>query len=182
MNKEKMKVSQDTLYKFILENGIKMSRIAEFMGSTPSTVLSDFCHRLNRHGNPRYFTVENIQKLNDALHVFANELRGCLLHFGTDKMYTNKHGRTYDPGMIEPINQLGKYLNATALMERMLGWSKTKKRMIFGAPSSNNYGNISEDDVDIINVEIMSIVGFLENVEVVPDENAFDGNSTSSKE
>ena len=175
-----MKMSQDTLYKFILEHDIKMSRIAELMGSTPSSVLSDFCHRPNRHGNPRYFTIENIKKLTDAIHAFAQELRGCLLQFGTDKMYTNKHGRTYDPGMIEPINHLGKYINSTALMERMLGWSKTKKRMVFGGPSCNNYGNISEDDVNIINVEIISIVGFLENVEVVPDENAHDSSSSNS--
>ena len=180
MDKEKMKMSQDTLYKFILEHGIKISRIAELMGATPSSVLSDFRHRKNRHGNPRYFTVENIHKLNDALHAFARELRTCLLRFGTDKMYTNKHGRTYDPGMIEPINNLGKYLNATYLMERMLGWSKNKKLMVFSGPSSKNYGNISEDDVDIINVEIMSIVGFLENVEVVPDENAHSSSSSSS--
>lgn len=35
------------------------------------------------------------------------------------------------PGMIKPINNLGKYLNATEQMERMLGWSNTKKWMFF---------------------------------------------------
>ena len=34
-------------------------------------------------------------------------------------------------GMIESINNLGKYLNATEQMELMLGWSKTKKWMFF---------------------------------------------------
>ena len=72
--------------------------------------------------------------------------------------------------MIEPINNLGKYLNITSLICRMLGWSKSKKKNVFGAPTVKNYGNISEDDVNAINVEIMSVAGFLENVEVVPDD------------
>lgn len=179
---EKMKVSQDTLYKYLTEHDVIFSRLAEMMDMSPDTVSACFIHSANRHGTPRCFTVENIQKLNNALLMFAHKLRSCLLRFGTEQVYTNKHGRTYDPGMIEPINRLGDYLNTTALFGRMLGWSKGKKRNVFSAPTSKNYGNISQDDVDVLNVEIMSVAGFLENVEVVPDENAFDGNSNSSKE
>lgn len=178
MNNEKIKMTQDALYKYLTDHGVIISRLAELMDMSPDVVSSCFIHRKNRHGNPRYFTVENIQKLNAALPVFARELHSCLLHFGTDKMYTNKHGRTYDPGMIEPINNLGKYLNATGLFSRLLGWSKSKKLNVFSAPTMKNYGNISEDDVDLLNVEIMSVVGVLRNVEVVPDENAYDGSSS----
>lgn len=180
MDKEKMKMSQDQLYKYLTDHDVKMSRIADLMGKSYSVVVSNFRHHLNDQGNPRRFSVENVRLLNDAIHAFARELRACLLHFGTDKMYTNKHGRTYDPGMIEAINKLGKLINATAIMERMLGWSKGKKRMVFGAPASKNYGNISEDDVDVLNVEIMSVAGVLENVEVVPDDNAFGLSDSSS--
>lgn len=177
-----MKVSQDQLYKYITEHDVKLSRLAELMGISFVAVTSYFRHVPNRHGNPRTFSVDNIKKLNDAIRGFSQDLRACLLHFGTDQMYTNKHGRTYDPGMIEAINRLGKYINITALIIRMLGWSKSKKNNVFCAPTNKNYGNISKDDVDVLNVEVMSVAGFLENVEVVPDENAFDGNSNSSKE
>ena len=169
MNNVKMKMSQDQLYKYLMDHDVKLSRLAEQMGLSLTAVSAYFRHLPNMHGNPRTFSVDNIKKLNDAIRSFSQELRACLLHFGTDKMYTNKHGRTYDPGMIEPINHLGKYLNTTALMGRMLGWSKSKKANIFGAPTVKNYGNISEDDVDVLNVEIMSVAGVLENVEVVPD-------------
>lgn len=185
MDKEKMKMSQDQLYKYLMDHDVIILRLSELMGLSKTLVNYNFRHALNAHGNPRYFTVDGIKKLNDALHVFAHELRACLLHFGTEKMYTNKHGRTYDPGMIEAINNLGKYLNTTALICRMLGWSKSKKANVFGAPTVKNYGNISEDDVDILNVEIMSIVGVLENVEVVPDAiaiaNSKRGSDSSSK-
>lgn len=173
MNNVKMKMSQDQLFKYLNEHDVKLSRLAEQMGISLTAVSAYFRHLPNMHGNPRTFSVDNIKKLNDAIRCFSQELRACLLHFGTDKMYTNKHGRTYDPGMIEAINRLGKYINTTALISRLLGWNKSKKKNVFCAPTNKNYGNISKDDVDALNVEIMSVAGFLESVEVVPDANAF---------
>lgn len=176
MEKQLLKMSQDALYDFLVEHDVKISRIADGIGMTQSGALSCFIHRPNRHGKPRSFTVDNIAKLNEVLRLYSNALRSCLLKFGTEKKYTNQHGRTYDPGMIEPINSLGKYLNMTAIAERVLGWSKSKKLNVFSNPSSKNYGNISEEDVGKINMEILSIVGIFDSVEIVPDENAYKGN------
>lgn len=177
---EKLKMTQDALYKYIVEHDVKITRIADEMGQTRSAVASCFQHHKNRHGKPRYFSVENVAKLNDALHALAVKLRSCLLKFGTSQMYTNKHGHTYDPGMIEPINNLGEYLNMTAVIQRLLGWSKSKKNNVFGAPTVKNYGNISEEDVDKINMEVLAIIGVFENIEVTPDENAYDGSNSDS--
>lgn len=112
-------MSQDQIYKYLTEHNVILSRIAELMDITPSSLVSDFTHRPNRHGDLRSLTLEHIQKLNDALHSFAQELRDCQLHFGTDNMYTNKRGRVYDPGMIEAINEIGWLINTTALMEQL---------------------------------------------------------------
>ena len=180
MDNGKMKMSQDQLYKYLMDHDVIILRLSELMGLSKTSVNYNFRHTRNDQGYPRYFTVDGIKKLNDALPVFAHELRACLLHFGTDKMYTNKHGRTYDPGMIEPINNLGKYLNITSLICSMLGWSKSKKKNVFGAPTVKNYGNISEDDVNALNVEIMSVPGFLDHVEVVPDDIAVANSKCSS--
>lgn len=179
MGVQKLKISQDELYKYLKGHDVKMSRIAEEMNVSVSTVTFCFLHRNNRHGNPLSFTVKNVGKLNEALHALSEKLRLCILKFGTDQMYTNKHGRTYDPGMIGPINQLGAYLNMAAVLERLLGWNKKTKGNVFGSPSSNNYGNISEEDVNTINVELISVASFLDSVEVVPDENAFNGDESA---
>lgn len=158
------------LCEYLEEHNIKFSRIAELMGKTPQFVIACFRHDKNCHGAPRTFSVENIRKLNEALPKLAAQLRRCVMTFGTVKVYTNKHGRTYDPGMIEPINRLGEMMNTTGLMERLLGWSKKKKWKVFSAPSSKNYGNISEDDVALINSEILSVAGVLQGIEVVSDD------------
>ena len=181
MEKKALKMSQDSLYIFLIEHGVKISRIADEIGMTPSAVVSCFIHRPSRHGKPRNFTADKIAKLNEALRAYSNVLRSCILKFGTNQKYTNQHGRTYDPGMIEPLNQLGEYLNMTAVAERVLGWSKSKKLNVFSNPSSKNYGNISEEDINKINIEILTIVGAFDNVEIVPDNDAYEGrNSTSS--
>lgn len=175
MNTEKVKMSQDELYKYLNEHGVIMSRIAELMGVNSSFVFSSFRHLNNYHGNPRCFSVENIKKLNDALRKFAIQLHLCVMTFGTEKTYTNRLGRTYDPGMIEHLNCLGDLLNLTALVERVLGWNKGKRVSVLTDTMSKAYGNISKSDITKINAEILAVAGVLENVEVVPDENAFKG-------
>ena len=49
---------------------------------------------------------------------------------------------------------------------------------VFSSPTSKAYGHITESDITTINTEIVSVAGVLENVEVVPDENAYDGSSS----
>lgn len=182
MEQQRMKMTQDALYKYLNEHDVKIIRIAELIGKTPAVVISNFRHHKNAHGYPRRFSVENIRKVNDALVLIAKELRGCVLTFGTNQKRTNKHGRTYDPGLIEPLKRVGELLNLTSLVNRLLGWSEGKKMNIMCAPSSKAYGNISESDVLAINTEILAVAGVLESIELVPDENAFDSLVADEKE
>ncbi len=97
----------------------------------------------------------------------ASELQSRLLSFGSDQMYTNKRGATYDPAVIAQMKELGKYLNITGLTARVLGWTKGKKSAVISQPTSKAYGTISQNDTILINNEILSIVGVLSNYEVV---------------
>lgn len=175
-----MKMSQDQLYKYLTDHDVKVIRLAELMGKTPAVIISNFRHHKNAHGNPRHFSVENIRQLNEALQTIAKELRGCVLTFGTNQTYTNKHGRTYDPGMIEPLNRIGELLNLTALVDRLLGWNKGKRTSVLTDKISKAYGNVSETDVMTINAEVLAVAGVLEGLEVVPDDDAFDGSKPGS--
>ena len=174
-----MRMTQDAIYKYLTEHDVKVIRIAELMGKTPPVIISCFKHHKNVHGYPRCFSVENIRQLNEVLGVIARELRGCVMTFGTDRMRTNKHGRTYDPGLIEPMKRLGELMNLMGLTKRLLGWSKIKKENVISDATSKAYGNISEADVMAINAEVLAVAGVLEGVEVVPDENAFAGYAES---
>lgn len=179
MEVNKIKMSQDALYKYLNDHDVKLTRIAELMGKSHSVVVSDFLHHKSSKGKPRCFSIENIKLLNEALHKLSDELIARLVVFGSEQMYTNKHGRTYDPGMIEPLNRLGELVNMTGIFGRILGWKKRKKFNVFASKASKNYGNISEQDVMMINSEVLSIAGVLSSIEVTPDENAYDDSDSS---
>jgi len=166
----KIRVSQDTLYEYILAHDIKMSRLAELVGKSSDVVFSCFKHCKDARGKPRYFTAENIASINQALPVMAGELQQCLLIFGSRQTYKNRWGNVYDPALILQMKKLGRYLNITGLTGRVLGWKKTKKSAVLSQTTSISYGCISEADTIAINNEILSIVGVLSSYEVVVQE------------
>lgn len=166
---EKIKISQDTLYEYLQAHSVKMLRLSEMIGTDDDTVTSCFRHRKDRHGVPRRFSAENINRINNALPHLACELRERILNFGTPQVRTNTHGRTYDLGLIEPMKELGRYLNITNMTHRVLGWSQNKKSSVLCRPDVVTYGNISEQDVVLINQEVLSVAAVLDNYEVVAE-------------
>lgn len=167
---QKVQVNSDVLYKYLTDHGVKLVRLAELMGISDGSLTSCFKHQIINKGVPRTFTDKNIIRLNDALEQVAEQLRGCVLTFGSDQVFTNQRGKTYDPALVEPMKLIGKWLNLTALVERVLGWNKDKKEKTLVTPSSKIYGTITKDDVDRINAELLSVAGVLGNYEVVSDE------------
>jgi len=166
---EKIKVSQDTLYSYLTEHSVKLVRLAELVGISGASMTSCFKHQIINGGNRRSFTPKTIDKLNAALEQVADNLRSCVLTFGSDQVFTNQRGITYDPALVEPIKQIGEWLNLTAMVQRVLGWNQDKKENTLVSPSSKNYGNITKKDADRINTELLSVAGVLSSYEVVPD-------------
>lgn len=166
---QKIQISSDTLYQFLKEHGVKETRIADIMGFSTTSLNDCFAHRAMPNGKPRTFTSKTIKKLNYAIEQMAESLRSSVLTFGSEQTYTNQWGNTYDPALLEPMKELGKLVNLTALVERVLGWNKFKKQAVFVAKNSISYGCISQDDVNRINAELLAIAGVLSSYEVVLD-------------
>jgi len=177
MNMDKIKVSQDTLYQYLLAHDVKLTRLAEMIGRAPEVVMSCFKHHKDWHGRPRKFNAEHIALINQALPQLANELRARLLMFGSPETYKNNRGVKYDPALVEPMKELGEFLNITGIVTRVCGWSKGKKSAVLTSPASKLYGCISEQDVISINNEVLAVAGVLGSYEVVAD-----GNGTISTE
>lgn len=181
MEQTKMKTSQDELYSYLTAHDVKLVRVAELMGKTLAVVSSCFLHHKNVHGYERRFSVENVQKLNEALPVIASELRQCVMTFGTDRMYKNRLGKEYDPGMVEPMKRVGRYMNLAPLTERLLGWNERKKVNVLTSEKCKAYGNIMRSEVAAVNAELLSVAGVLDGMEVVADEEAFNGAANIDK-
>ena len=182
MNK-KVQISQDTLYKYLTEHGVTVSRLAELMNTTAANINSCFLHHKNSDGSIRRFTSRNIPELNQALEKMAEDIRSRVLTFGSDQTFTNQRGNTYDPALVERMkNDVGYYFNLTALCEKVLGWKKSKKHNVLETISSKVYGYISQDDVNRINAELLSVAGVLSSYEVVPDEGSSLSDSSNDRQ
>ena len=181
MEQVKMKTSSDELYKYLTAHNVKLVRVAELMGKSLAVVSSCFLHHKNVHGGVRRFSVENVQKMNEALTVIASELRGCVMTFGTELMYTNRQGREYDPGMVEPMKRVGRYMNLAPLTERLMGWNERKKTNVLGSENGKAYGNITRSDVAAVNAELLAVAGVLDGTEVVADNEAYSGTTNINK-
>lgn len=168
---QKIQVSQDTLYEYLLAHDVKLSRLAELMDIDPDVVFSCFKHHKDWHGRPRKFNAGHIDAINGALPVIASELQSRMLAFGSDRTYTNKWGSTYDPALVGPLKELGNYLNLSGMLPRLLGWSNGKIRAVLSRPNGKMFGCITQNDVTAINTEILSVVGVLSNYEVMINVN-----------
>ena len=171
---DKIKVTQDELYQYLQIHGVKLLRLSEMMGTGDNMVSQCFKHSKDRHGVPRHFTARSIALINRSMPQLAGELRTCLLHYGSEFTYTNKHGREYDPGQIELIKHLGRYLNITVVTRNVLGWNLYKRKQVLSNTRAANYGNISKEDVIRINTEILSIAAVLDSYELVIDDDKTD--------
>lgn len=168
---EKVQVSQDALYNFLMEHGVKLVRLAELTGLSEASINVCFKHYPGSTGLPRTFTPQAIDRINTAIGVMADDLRRCILKFGSEQTTPpNQRGKSYDPALVEPIKRIGEYMNLTALVQRVLGWSKSKKDCILVTKVSKVYGNISKDDADKINAELLAVAGVLGSYEIVPEE------------
>lgn len=164
---EKTKVSQDFLYKFITDNGINVSTLAELMGMSATMVNGCFRHNKDNAGRARKFPNQTLPKLNEAIVILAAQIRNSMISFGSPMAYKNKHGREYDPACIEPINALHRYFKITQFLASVLGWTANKKSITLHTPSSRGFGCISRDDIDRINARLLAVAGMLESIEIV---------------
>ena len=167
---EKKKITADFLYKIWKEHHLTITMLANKMGVSEGIVRGCFKHTLNRHGKPLSFSKVNIEKLNTALEQIAQELRDSTVSFGSDKTYTNQRGTTYDPGTLEAINHLGTYFNIKKMTADVLKWNETKRFTVLSVKTSPVYGNVTREDVDRINTELLAVAGVLSSYEVVADD------------
>lgn len=166
---DKLQVSSDTLYQYLQEHNFTISLLSKRMGVSNGIVCNSFLHVLNRLGKPMKFSAANLERLNAALPQIADELRTAVIRFGSDKTFTNSWGHTYDPATREAVLAVGNYFKLTPFLLRLLGWKKGRRDMILVSRKSPVFGQISQDDVNRINAELLSVAGVLSSYEVIPD-------------
>lgn len=177
---EKVQISQDTLYDYWMKNDLKLVRLAQLTGLSEASINVCFRHHPGTNGQPRVFTRQAIAKINEALPKIAAEIRGCVMTFGSDKVFKNQRGKVYDPALVEPMKRIGDYINITAMTNKVLGWSQNKKECVLVTKKSKVYGCITEEEVQTVNTYLLSVSGVLAGWELVESEPGGSSSDSSS--
>lgn len=159
---DKVIVTQDFLFEYLTQHNVNMKRLSELMGVSNAIVMFCFRHDLNRHGKPQKFSASNIEKLNNALPQLAQQIRGAVMTFTSDQ--------TYDRDMVPYVNALQRWFKLGGFLQRVLGWSLSKKEAVLCSPAAKSYGNITADHVARINAEILAVSGMLGGIQVAANE------------
>lgn len=165
---EKIQISQDDLYQFLLEHNMIITRLGELIGLGIGSMVGCFKHLL-ANGEPRYFTRQSIAKINEALPQIAYEVERRRVVFNMGNNVGKRKKSVFDPGCVDQFKALGQWFKVDAMCQRVLGWKPVKSRKVLFAPSSTMYGHITPDDVRRVNEELMFVSFWLQRHEVVSD-------------
>ena len=165
---EKIQISQDDLYQFLLEHNMIITRLGELIGLGIGSMVGCFKHLL-ANGEPRYFTRQSIAKINEALPQIAYEVERRRVVFNMANNVGKQKKSVFDPGCVDQFKALGQWFKVDAMCQRVLGWKPVKSRKVLFAPSSTMYGHITPDDVRRVNEELMFVSFWLQRHEVVSD-------------
>ena len=168
---QKLKYSQDDLYQYLLAHNITIKRLGELIGQSDVAMSNAFKHNVV-NGKPHYFSDAIIRRINEALPMLASEIASRVVTFNAENNTSRRAAQKFDPGCIQQFQRAGEYFNLTTLLVRVLGWKKRKKNDVICTPSSKVYGHITEDDVRLLNAELLTVAGELENMEIVHSDAA----------
>ena len=164
-------VTPDQLYRFLREHNIMDYILSQYMNVSESIVRGCFRHDLNRHGKPLHFSPDNIRRINDALPRLAHDIRACHIHFGQGETYVNRCGREYDRSIADQVKAgISRFFNVKELTARVLGWNLLKCKARLSSRGHQTYSNVSREDCDRLNDELVAVASILEGYEVIGDK------------
>jgi len=163
---DKAKVTQDFLLEYLTQHNVNLKRLNELMGVSNGLLMGCFHHDLNRHGNPMKFSAANIEKMNEALPLLADQMRSGVVTFGSSETYTSRRGETYDPATVPQLRALQRWFKLGPFFQRVVGWTQSRTSSALNSRTAKAYGTITADQVARINAEVLAVAGMLGGIQV----------------
>jgi len=121
-----------------------------------------------RNGALRTMSDNNLSLLQDALHELSLRLKYIFIFYNTDLEEVKRNGNRYCKDCVRQIKeQLSPYFVVLPFMMYTLGWNRSKVRNVMDIEKGFAFGNISQDDVNRINVKLAGIAAQLERLTLV---------------
>ena len=157
------------LREYLNEVGITVTTLAELSGINTRHLQKCLAGEVDqRNGAIRTLSDENLALLQDALHRLAISLKYVFIFYNPATQTEKRNGKWYCKDCVKQIKQqLSPYFNILPFMIYALGWTRSKVRNVMDIEKGFAYGNISQDDVNRINVKLAEIAARLDTLTLV---------------
>lgn len=159
MNQREIRISVTSLKDYLSEVGITVTALSELSGIARLHLSKCLNGEVDeRNGRMRTLSDDNLDRLQQGLHELSLRLKYIFILYNTDLEVVKQSGRRYCPDCVEQIKQqLSPYFNIRPFMEYALGWNRSKVRNAIDNRRSITYGNISQDDVNRVNLKLAEV-------------------------
>lgn len=168
-NKKEVKVHVTRLKDYLGEVGITVTVLSKLSGINLNHLHKCLAGEVDeRNGSVRTMSEENLDRLQEAIHQLSLRLKYIFILYNTDNEEVKQNGNRYCKDCLNQIHeQLSPVFRLLPFMQYALGWNRSKVRNIMDNKKSTSYGNISQDDVNRINVKLEEVATRLDLLTIV---------------
>lgn len=144
---------------YLNEVGLTITALAELSGINPRHLQKCMVGEVDlRNGTMRTMSDKNITLLQNALHELSLKLKYIFIFYNPEMENVKRNGNRYCKDCVVQIKQqLSPYFNILPFMMYVMGWNRSKVRNVMDIEKSFVFGNISQDDVNRINIKLAEI-------------------------
>lgn len=159
MNKREIRIPITRLKDYLSEVGINISALAEMSGISTVHLHKCLAGEVDgRNGSVRTMSDDNLEHLQEALHQLSMKLKYTFILYNDDLEVVKHGGRRYCPDCVNQIKQqLPPYISVLPFMQYALGWTRSKVLNVMNCKTGIVYGNVSQDDVNTINLKLAEV-------------------------
>lgn len=154
---------------YLGEVGINVSALAELADINVTHLHKCLSGEVDgRNGSVRTMSDDNLSRLQEALHQLAMKLKYTFILYNEDLEVVKQGGRRYCKDCVDQIKQqLPPYISVLPFMQYALGWSRSKVLNVMNCKNGFAYGNISQDDVNTVNLKLAEVSTRLDLLTIV---------------
>lgn len=154
---------------YLNEVGLTITTLADLSGINRMHLSKCLAGEVDqRNGATRTLSDDNLVHLQDALHELSLRLKYIFIFYNSDLEVVKRNGKRYCKDCVDQIkHELSPYFAVLTFMQYALGWTRSKVRNVMDIRDGFAFGNISQDDVNRINVKLAGIAAQLDRLTLV---------------
>lgn len=169
MGEREIRIPITDMKDYLKEVGITITALSRLSGINLTHLRMCMDGRVDeRTGRKRTMSDNKLKNLQEALHQLSLNLKHIFIFYNTDLEEVKHNGNRYCKDCVKQLReQLSPYFRLQPFMQYALGWNWSKVRNTIDNKKSITYGNISQADVNRINIKLAEIATRLDKLTVI---------------